>query len=155
MPSSEAPATPSARRTMFQTMVDDPRGERARLSRLLADIEEELADYGVRAAVAARPARLATTAKPAGSRRAKPARTKAKRAPRGANQKSLKNSILDVLGAEGIGVADIVRAVLEGGYKTRAVALDKSVAVVRGALTKAKAVKRTGRRLYVAAGVKG
>jgi len=59
-------------------MVNDLCDERDRLSRRLADIEEELADYGVSAAVAARPARLATTAKPAGSRGAKPARTKAK-----------------------------------------------------------------------------
>ena len=51
-------------------------------------------------------------------------------------------------------VLDIARAVLKGGYKTKAASLDKSVTVACGELIKAKTVKRTGRGLYAATRVK-
>jgi len=156
MPSSKSPATRASRRSLFQTIVNDLHDERDQLSRRLAEIEEELAEYGVTAAASAEPARPApiTKGKPAGVKRTKSTSTKGKRTPRSTNPGSLKNCILGVLGAEGMRVPDIARAVLKGGYKTKAVSLDKSVAVACGDLIKAKTVKRTGRGLYAATRVK-
>jgi len=98
--------------------------------------------------------RAGAKGKRAGAKRPNPAHGKAKRTPRGANSKSLKSCILDVLGAEGVRVSDITRAVLEGGYKTQAASLDKSAAMACGELVKANLVKRTGRGLYAATGAK-
>jgi len=156
MPSSKAPATPSARRNLFQTMVNDLRDERARLSRRLADIEEELAEYGVRASGNSKTARRvpAVKRKPVSVKRPKATSARVERAPRSAKPGSLKSRILAVLGTEGMRVSDIAHAVLESGYKTKAASLDKSVSVACGELVKSKAVKRTGRGLYAASRVK-
>jgi len=156
MPLSKAPATPSARRTLFQTMVNDLRDERDRLSRRLADIEEELAEYGVLASGNSKTARPvpAVKRKPVSVKHRKATSARVKRAPHSAKPGSLKSHILSVLGAEGMRVPDIAHAVIESGYKTKAASLDKSVAVACGELIKAKAVKRTGRGLYAAARVK-
>jgi len=137
-------------------MVNDLRDERGRLSRRLADIEEELADYGVRPSANPKPAHPAPAeeGKPTSVERAKATHAKVRRTRRSARPGSLKNRILNVLGAEGMRVSDIAHAVLESGYKTQAASLDKSVAVACGELVKSKAVKRTGRGLYAASRVK-
>ena len=101
MPSSKSPATRASRRLLFQTIVNDLHDERDQLSRRLAEIEEELAEYGASAAASAEPARPIpiTKGKPAGMKRTKSTSTKGKRAPVRARSGSLKNCILGVLGA--------------------------------------------------------
>lgn len=146
MPRAKAPASRDERRALFRRMIDDLKKERDDITKRLAAIDQELAEYGVAATA---------TARSAGGRRAQ-ARAKP-RAPRaskkaGAPRKgSLKEYIMKVAGAEPKSTGDIAKAAVKAGYKTKSKTLAQSVSVACSQLATAGQLKKKGRGLYVSA----
>ncbi len=121
------------RRALFRAMIEDLQREREELRARLAEIDSELAEYGVDSGKGDTP---------------RGARAPASgRAPRAG---SLKAAIVAAVAAGASTPAEITEAVLAAGYQSKSKALRQQVSVACGELARSGLLVRSGRGRYAA-----